>query len=152
MAESHVISALTQKRSELLGVIDHHKKEIKRVFDELTHINASIKIFNPDFNLREIKAKQFRQPCKFFRRGERAILVLDILRESDKPLTSEEVTSKIKAQKGIVEDISKTVYNSLKSHFKNGVIEKVNVDIGLIGWQIKQGDSQNNNLNFFKSA
>ena len=37
MAETHIISALTAKRSELAGRVAHHRKEIARFAEELNN-------------------------------------------------------------------------------------------------------------------
>lgn len=60
MAESHLISVLTKKRAELLGKIEVHQKEIKRISETLLHIDHTIKLFSPEFDLRKIKAKRIR--------------------------------------------------------------------------------------------
>lgn len=81
MSESHVISALVAKRSELSGLVEHYMQEIKRMDADLHHIDASIKLFDPDYDLRTIKIKQHRKVNLYFKHGESARLVLDVLRE-----------------------------------------------------------------------
>ena len=49
MADSHVISALSTKRGEILGSIKHYKKIISSLDKDLTNIDATIKIFEPDY-------------------------------------------------------------------------------------------------------
>ena len=46
MAESHVISALTKKRAELLGEVQHYEKLLKSSKENLTHIDKTIKMFD----------------------------------------------------------------------------------------------------------
>lgn len=45
MAETHVISALVNKRSELSGLITHYKKELSRLGEEVKTLDAAIKLF-----------------------------------------------------------------------------------------------------------
>ncbi|MCL1886723.1 MAG: hypothetical protein FWG01_02145 [Betaproteobacteria bacterium] len=40
MAESHIIFGLAAKRSELTGLIDHHRQEITPLIIDLMHIDA----------------------------------------------------------------------------------------------------------------
>ena len=61
MSESHVVSGLVAKRSELAGLIDHHQKEIDRLTGDLVHLDAAIKLFSPEFDLGTIKRKQYRR-------------------------------------------------------------------------------------------
>ena len=49
MADSHVISALSTKRGEILGSIKHYKQIISSLDKDLTNIDATIKIFEPDY-------------------------------------------------------------------------------------------------------
>ena len=42
MAETHVISALVAKRSELAGLVAHHRKEITRLSEEVKTLDATI--------------------------------------------------------------------------------------------------------------
>lgn len=136
MPESHVLSALVKKRSELLGLVDYHRKIIDDIHEQLSHINASIKIFNPEFDLREVKGKKYTPSCKYFKRGERNRLILEMLRESDKLLTVLEITNNIKQSKQIEQDITITIRSALNKLQKKGLVEQVQIDAGVFGWQI----------------
>ena len=57
MAESHVVSSLISKRAELLGQIEAHQKEIQRISEMLLHVDHTIKLFSPEFDLRSVKSK-----------------------------------------------------------------------------------------------
>ena len=45
MAEPHVLSALKAKRAEIAGLIDHHQQAINQARVDLTHIDATLRIF-----------------------------------------------------------------------------------------------------------
>ncbi len=60
MAESHVISGLVAKYSELAGEIDYHQKTIKEIKVKIEAVETSIKLFDPDYDLRTIKTKSIR--------------------------------------------------------------------------------------------
>jgi uncharacterized protein (DUF342 family) len=49
MAETHVKSALIAKHSEITGQIQAHEKALKNLIDQLSHIEATINIFKPDY-------------------------------------------------------------------------------------------------------
>ena len=55
MAESHVVSALVAKRGELAGEAEHCRRELQRVADELGHLDATIRLFDPDYPLAGIR-------------------------------------------------------------------------------------------------
>jgi len=136
MPESHVISALVSKRSDILGKITHHRQLIKKLKNDLMHIDTTIKIFNPDYDLRQIRPKQYRQKNKHFKQGERANLVLDILRVNEKPLDTESIANIIAKYKGIEDDITKTIRNSLIVHFRNGIVKRKRSKRGSYLWSL----------------
>jgi hypothetical protein len=47
MAETHVISALRAKRAEISGYIHELEKKVKRMRVNLSHIDATIRVFAP---------------------------------------------------------------------------------------------------------
>ena len=85
MAESHVISGLVAKRADLSGLVAHHRQEVARLQADLQHLDATIKLFEPDFNLKSIKSKQVQQRSQYFERGEGQRLVLEALRLIGQP-------------------------------------------------------------------
>ncbi|QFY44579.1 hypothetical protein F6R98_19710 [Candidatus Methylospira mobilis] len=101
MAESHVISGLVAKRSEMAGLIQHYQAEISRISTDLNHIDATIKLFSPEFDLRTVRAKAHRERSHSFTHGERPRLILDILRESVDGLTSGEIAEAMLRLKGV---------------------------------------------------
>lgn len=101
MAESHVVTGLVAKRAELAGLIDHHRKEVERIGGDLRHIDAAIKIFSPDTDLRAIRARPHQERSVLFRPGEAPRAVLDVLRRAGGPLTSRETVERILAARKI---------------------------------------------------
>lgn len=45
MAESHMVTVLISKPAELAGLIEHHREEAERLVDDLTHLDATLKLF-----------------------------------------------------------------------------------------------------------
>ncbi|PCI30178.1 MAG: hypothetical protein COB67_02515 [SAR324 cluster bacterium] len=80
MAETHVISALVSKRSELLGEIIHHEALIKEYQSNLSSIDKTIHIFDISYDLRTVKPKRVTRD-RYFKNGEAVVLILDTLRE-----------------------------------------------------------------------
>ncbi|MDD5277863.1 MAG: hypothetical protein PHR16_17540, partial [Methylovulum sp.] len=101
MAETHVISALTAKRSELAGLVAHHRKEMIRFSEEVKTIDATIKLFEPDYRIQTIKTKRHQKKNDFFKHGEAHRLILDILREAGKPLSTNDIAQAVMSVKGI---------------------------------------------------
>ena len=57
MAESHVVSGLVAKHAELAGLIQFHRIEIERVASDLKHLNATLKLFDPEIDLCAVSAQ-----------------------------------------------------------------------------------------------
>lgn len=88
MAESHVISALIKKRSELSGEIEHYEKIIKEYRNNLASIDKTIHIFDQNYDLRTVKSKRVIRNS-YFSSGEATKMVLDVLRTADKPIKTD---------------------------------------------------------------
>jgi hypothetical protein len=99
MAESHVVSGLVSKRSELAGLVQHYQAEISRITGDLNHIDATIKLFAPEFDLRTLRAKEYRERNQYFKPGECSRMTLDILRENDGALTSRQIVDAVLKRK-----------------------------------------------------
>jgi hypothetical protein len=103
MSESHVVSGLKAKRAEIAGHIRDLEKEAKVWKARLAHIDASIKLFDPDAKLDAIKPKRKRHQAHYFRHGEQGRLILDTLREHPS-ITATEVATRLLALKGMPTD------------------------------------------------
>ena len=136
MAESHVVSGLVAKRSELAGLIDHHRKEIDRLADDLTHVDAAIKIFDPEYDLRTVPIRLLRKRNPLFKSGECARRILDALREGKEPMTCRAMTEIIAGKKGWnlkeidIEAVMKGLNAVLRRMEKAGTIRERGVAAG----------------------
>ncbi len=140
MSESHVVSGLVAKRSELAGLIDHHQKEIDRLTGDLVHLDAAIKLFSPEFDLGTIKRKQYRRYSRLFKQGECYRLSIDALRNAGGPISTAAITEKIMERKGLKEDqrktVSDSVNNSLRYAERNGVVMRDGMDGPSLVWKL----------------
>ncbi|CNJ35812.1 hypothetical protein [Yersinia rohdei] len=51
---SHVVSGLLSKRSELVGIIEVKRKEIKELEEQVSALDITLKIFDNDIDLRKL--------------------------------------------------------------------------------------------------
>lgn len=101
MAESHVVSGLVSKRAELDGILQFHRNEIQRLSGDIAHLDAAIKLFEPDYDLRTIKTTVRRQGNPFFEHGETTTMILDALRVSGStPMSTREIGEALILAKG----------------------------------------------------
>ena len=82
MAELHVISALRNKRAELAGMLSQLEQQLVRQRANLTHLDATMRLFDPDIRPQEIRPKQQRARSAWFRQGECLRLIYDELRDA----------------------------------------------------------------------
>jgi len=142
MAEPHVISALVKKRGEILGEIQHFESLIRDYKTNLSSIDATIHIFDSNYDLRTIKSKRV-QRNRYFETGEAKVLILDLLRKSNEPIRTDELANSIASSKGLSFDsvgqrsFNKSVINILTTLEKNRLIERVSKEGLTITWQIK---------------
>ena len=132
MAETHIISALTAKRSELAGLVAHHRKEIARLAEEIKTLDTTIKMFEPAYRIHTIRPKRYQKKNAFFKHGEAHRMILDILRESATPLNTNDIAKAIISIKGIDGECEKalqaSILTTLHKQKKSGLVETTGKD------------------------
>lgn len=140
MAESHVVSGLVSKRSELAGLIDHHQREVERLAIDLLHLDATLKLFSPELNLGKIKTKQYRRYSRLFKQGECHRLSLDALRIAGIPCSTAMVAEGIMKIKGIAteqyETVCDSINNSLRYAENTGKVRRNGMRGASIVWEL----------------
>ena len=101
MAESHVVSALVDKRAELAGQIVRVEQQLGQFRADLIHIDATIRLFAPDIRPETIQSKVIRRRDGWFEPGEVKRRVLDTLRRSDQPMGAPEVVRAVMSERGL---------------------------------------------------
>ena len=102
MKNEHVLSGLIAKRAEVAGQIEMMQRDIGQLVATIGHIDATIRAFDPNADLEDIKP---RMPPRFQAfRGEVSRLVLDALRKSKKPLPVSDLTLVVAAGRAINPD------------------------------------------------
>ena len=101
MAELHVIGALRNKRAELAGILRQLEQQLVQQRANLTHVDATMRLFDPDIRPKDIRPKQPRARNAWFRQGECLRLIYDELREATQPVTTRELAERIMRLKAI---------------------------------------------------
>ena len=70
MAERHVIGALRNKRAELSGTLRQLEQPLAQQRSNLAHLDATMRLFDPEIRPKDIRAKQQRARNAWFRPGE----------------------------------------------------------------------------------
>jgi len=95
------VDYLVRLHADLGGQILENRKEAKRLADAMMHVEAVIRIFNPEYNVRSISVRRRQKTNPWFKRGTLFREALDVLRKAQGPLTVAEITDGVLAAKGI---------------------------------------------------
>src|SRR5450755_5115942 len=101
MAEPHVIGALRNKRAELAGTLRQLEQQLARERTNLAHLDATMRLFDPNIRPKDIRPRQRRTHNAWFRQGECLRLIYDELREASHPVTTRELSERIMRVKAI---------------------------------------------------
>ncbi len=144
MADTHVISALVKKRAELRGDIIHYKQLIATLDKDLQTIDATIKIFDVDYDISSIKPI-IKSRNRFFNNGEAKVLVLEVLKNSEIALSTDKISDIIAVNRNLSfenktdkSNFQKSILVALNTCLSNNLVEKVSKDGLSIIWKIKE--------------
>ena len=144
MENEHVLSGLIRKRSELAGEIDAMEGLMREKLIALDHLDAAIRIFDPDIDLEEIKPKPI-PPRGQAGPGEMVRNILTVLRKATEPMTSQEITLALMtlrsmniADKGLVRTVSKRVIACLRNHREKGTLRSHDTPGQALLWEIRR--------------
>ncbi len=144
MADSHVISALSTKRGEILGSIKHYKQLISSLDKDLQNIDATIKIFEPNYKFGSEKIVN-KHRNRFFNNGEAKVLVLEVLKNSNLPISTDKIADIIATNKNLSfenkidkSNFQKSILLALNTCLSNNLVEKVSKEGLSIVWKIKE--------------
>jgi len=145
----NTVSGLMAKYEELKQLRETYKKEIKKLTVDIDHLEASIRLFEPDALVRKLSKHAVQHRAQ---KGAVKRFVLNSLRESDTPLTSRQIAEAWLLDRGLVADdqtittIRKRIGACIKTCVNQGLIEfdSITTDHDGYGpyklWRIKKGD------------
>src|SRR4051812_24020334 len=87
------IGALVRKRAELAGLIERHRAELQAMVANLGHLDATLRLFDPEIRLDAIRPKASRPAADPGRPEITTRMMLDALRRAGAPLTAREVAA-----------------------------------------------------------
>jgi hypothetical protein len=140
VAQSHIIGALSNKRAELAGIVRQLEQQLVRQRASLVHLDATMRLFDPEIQPKDIRPKQQRTRNAWFRPGECLRLIYDQLREATQPLTMRDLAERIMRLKAMpaADDqrrvlVQKTLLGSLNR--AKQTIARVET-AGVVRWQL----------------
>ncbi len=82
---------LERLHAELGGKILENEKERERLTESMIHVEAVLKMLDPEYDVRPIAVRR-RKPNPWFKRGTVFRHPLDVLRTAAQPLSAREIT------------------------------------------------------------
>jgi hypothetical protein len=140
---SHVLSGLIAKRAELAGKIEFTQTELRNLVIALDNLDATIRLFDPEIDLDDIKPKPLPARNQAFR-GELSRVVLSTLRKAGKPLPAQELALHVMAGRGLnaadrplLRVMTKRVAACLRNYRGKGLVRSVDGPKRSILWEIE---------------
>ncbi len=132
---------MLDKRREIAGKIEHHQRALNDLVIDLDHVDACIRLFDPECDLGPAKAKRFPAQHAAFR-GETQRYVLGALRAAAGPVTSLEIAVEVVKGRGLdpndqqaVSLIRKRVGACLFKLRQKGVVQEMPMTGSYKGWK-----------------
>jgi len=141
MAESNVLSGLVAKRGELAGEVEHYRRELQRLAEALGHVDATIRLFDPSYELGAPPARTRGSRQQWFGSGECQRLVLESLRDAVEPLSGRTLAQEVMARKGLEDSravlavVQKTALAVLRRLVAKGVVRRQALADGTHVWE-----------------
>lgn len=144
----NTVSGLIAKHAELSALREQYKAEIKKLTVDIDHLDAAIRLFDPDADTYAIKAYVTKHRAQ---KGSVKRFVLSALREASEPLTSRQITEMWVEDRGLVADeatvttIRKRIGACIKTCVSQGLVDDCGwtKDHGEFGpyklWTLKEG-------------
>lgn len=145
----NTVAGLLAKHAELSALRDRYKAEIKKLTVDIDHLDAAIRLFDPNADNYAIKEYVTKHRAE---KGSVKRFVLNAFREAKAPLTSRQITELWATDRGLSAD--EATLNTLRKRI--GACIKTCVQQGLIVetgwttnhdangpyklWQLKRGD------------
>lgn len=136
----NTVSGLNAKRDELIRYRSSLEGEIRKVTCDIDHLEAAIRLFNPDSALVAFKAYIVQHRAK---KGTVTRYILNMLREATAPLTAVQITDAWIADRGLQCDdstrvvIRKRIGAALGSMRRDGTLRNEGRgEDGFKGWMV----------------
>jgi len=125
----YAIAALKDRRATLAGEIEQFKSGIRHRVEQLAHLDATLRILDPEYRADSIAPKRIRR-VKLFGGGELNRLIADALRRADgSPLSTPAICDAIIAAKGYGEEAKHALIRRVRANLsyllRHGRVQKI---------------------------
>lgn len=143
MAETHVVSALIAKRSEVAGLIADFERKAAQQRADLVHVDAVLRLYAPELEPDCIPSKAVRRRNGWFKAGELVRMVLDTLRIAPAPMPTREIAAAVMVRCGLDQADARTarligkLVNNALTRQAGDLIEKIALHRS-VTWRVRR--------------
>jgi hypothetical protein len=94
MTDTHVVSALKTKRSQVAGQIEALQGQLRQATIDLDHVEAALRLFDPEVDLAALSPRKVA-PILYDTKGDTGRIILETLRTSMRPLSTAQVNEAV---------------------------------------------------------
>ncbi len=137
--DRYALSALRNKRASLAAEIVGLERQLRHCRESLVHVDATLRMLDPSAEPDSIPSKRLPKRIKLFRQGELGRLILDILRQASKPVSTVDVVTAMLRAGGHGEEARRTVASRVRGnlaylHSRRKVIKSAAA--GVVSWSL----------------
>lgn len=141
MVTQHAITALRDKRGELAGAIDALQDQLRQAMIDMDHIDATLRMFDPEIELDEIKPKPLPPRHRAFK-GQVTRAILAMLR-AEGAMDARAITLRLMAErelnvndKGLQKAMHKRIGAALRNLRERQLVTSEQTKGGLLVWRV----------------
>jgi hypothetical protein len=90
MTDTHVVSALKEKRIQVASRIEALQGQLRQAVIDLDHVEAALLLFDPNADMAALPARKVA-PISYDTKGDTGRIILETLRTATKPLSTAKV-------------------------------------------------------------
>ncbi len=107
--------ALRERRAAIDGELRWCEQRLRHLPEMLVHSDTTLGLFDPDGNPKAIRAKRPYRCVKLFGAGKLNRAILDVMRKSDRPMTTLEIVAAVVADLSFGDDAAKSLNSRVRS-------------------------------------
>jgi hypothetical protein len=100
MNESHAVAVLKERRAELEGKIRRDEQQLRTSRRLLEHLDRTLQFLDPSLEITDVHARR-SHAASWAQRGEMSRMLLGLLRKADHPLSAQELSVLLVAERGL---------------------------------------------------
>jgi hypothetical protein len=137
------VDYLVRLHADLGGRILANKAEAKRLAENMRHVEAVLKMFDPGYNVRAIAARRRQKTNPWFKRGTLFREALGVLRTATAPMTVTELTHGVLAAHGLTDTADRKQRLGIESGIRAALEHHAGKTVQRVGegvpkrWQLK---------------